>query len=145
MKCRVRYGRNRARFVTVPPELDSNSSNVFLLNAALTAGLYPKILTVDHSSRLMRTISNNQQASFHPSSINFGRKPIDFGVNHLAYFTLMYLSNSSSPCSVDGLLHRQSKKLYAWETGPVDDVALVLLCGDADFKVRTLYADRQYH
>lgn len=25
--------------------------------------------------------------------------------------------------------------MYAWETGPVDDLALVLLCGDADFKV----------
>ncbi|KAJ6519955.1 P-loop containing nucleoside triphosphate hydrolase protein [Mycena sanguinolenta] len=124
---RVRYGRNRTRFVTVPPELDSNSSNVFLLNAALTAGLYPKILTIDQQWS-MRTISNNQQASFHPSSINFGRKPIDFGVNHLAYFTLM-----------------QSKKLYAWETGPVDDVALVLLCGDADFKLiaNTISIDRK--
>lgn len=30
----------------------------------------------------------------------------------------------------------QSKKLYAWEVGPVDDKALVLLCGDiADFRV----------
>lgn len=26
--------------------------------------------------------------------------------------------------------------MYAWETGPVDDLALVLLCGDAEFKVR---------
>jgi ATP-dependent RNA helicase DHX29 len=31
----------------------------------------------------------------------------------------------------------QSKKLYAWETGPVDDRALALFCGDnPDFKVR---------
>ena len=30
----------------------------------------------------------------------------------------------------------QSKKLYAWEVGPVDDRGLVALCGDlADFKV----------
>ncbi|KAF7347727.1 putative helicase C15C4.05 [Mycena venus] len=113
---RARYGRNRTRFVMVPSDLDSNSSNVFLLNAALTAGLYPKILSIADGQ--MRTISNNQQASFHPSSVNFGRKPTDFGVNHLAYFTLMH-----------------SKRLYAWETGPVDDVALVLLCGDADFKL----------
>lgn len=39
----------------------------------------------------MRTISNNQHGFFHPSSVNFGRKPTDFGVNHLAYFTLMYV------------------------------------------------------
>lgn len=31
--------------------------------------------------------------------------------------------------------HRQSKKLYAWETGPVDDLAMVLLCGEPEFKV----------
>jgi ATP-dependent RNA helicase DHX29 len=30
---------------------------------------------------------------------------------------------------------RHSKKLYAWETGPVDDLAMLLLCGDSDFKV----------
>ncbi|KAJ6575250.1 P-loop containing nucleoside triphosphate hydrolase protein [Mycena capillaripes] len=125
---RARYGRNRTRFVMVPPELDLNPSNVVLLNAALTAGLYPKILSIDHSNGQMRTISNNQQASFHPSSVNFGRKATDFGANHLAYFTLMH-----------------SKKLYAWETGPVDDVAIVLLCGDADFKLvsNTAFIDRK--
>lgn len=26
--------------------------------------------------------------------------------------------------------------MYAWETGPVDDLALLLLCGEPDFKVR---------
>ena len=30
----------------------------------------------------------------------------------------------------------QSKKLYAWETGPVNEKALALLCGDqADVRV----------
>lgn len=34
----------------------------------------------------------------------------------------------------------QSKKLYAWEVGPVDDRALVLLCGDqSDFRVSQPY------
>jgi ATP-dependent RNA helicase DHX29 len=56
--------------------------------------------------------------SIHPSSVNFRMKPADWGTNHLAFFTIMH-----------------SKKLYAWETGPVDDRALVLLCGEADFKV----------
>jgi ATP-dependent RNA helicase DHX29 len=28
-----------------------------------------------------------------------------------------------------------SKRLYVWETGPVDDLALLLLCGDCNFKV----------
>lgn len=89
MECRIRYGRNRTRFVTVPAELDSNSNNAFLVHSALTAGLYPKILTIDAKNGEMRTVTNNQHALFHPSSVNFGRKPNDFGVNHLFYFTLM--------------------------------------------------------
>lgn len=88
------------------------------MNAALVAGLYPKVLTVDLEKRQMRTISNNQAAFFHPSSINFGRKPHELGAHHLAYFTLMH-----------------SKKLYVWETAPVEDLAMVLLCGDVDVKV----------
>ncbi|EEB97265.1 hypothetical protein MPER_03458, partial [Moniliophthora perniciosa FA553] len=38
-----------------------------------------------------------------------------------------------------------SKKLYAWETGPVDDMALLLLCGEAEFKLisNTVTIDRK--
>ncbi|KAF5377628.1 hypothetical protein D9615_005290 [Tricholomella constricta] len=115
---RARYGRNRTRFVSVPPELDVNSTSVPLINAALAAGLFPKILAIEGSNGQMRTISNNQHASFHPSSVNFGRKATDIGANHLAYFTLMH-----------------SKRLYAWETGPVDDMSMLLLCGECDFKI----------
>lgn len=125
---RARFGRNRTRFVNVPPPLDSNGSNIALINSALTAGLYPKVLAIDSSSGQMRTISNNQSAAFHPTSVNFGRKPADFGVNHLVYFTLMH-----------------SKKMYAWETGPIDDLAIVLLCGESEFKIHsnTLTIDRK--
>ncbi|KAF7966231.1 hypothetical protein HWV62_39469 [Athelia sp. TMB] len=113
---RARYSRNRTRFVTLPPELDSNSANPALLNASLAAGLYPKILAIEGGQ--LRTITNNQLAAFHPSSINFRRQAADFGVHYLSYFTLMH-----------------SKKLYAWETGPVDDLSLLLLCGETDFKL----------
>ncbi|TCD67025.1 hypothetical protein EIP91_000645 [Steccherinum ochraceum] len=118
---RSRFSRGRPRFVAVPPELNVNAANSWILNSALAAGLYPKILSVDivkDGKSELRTIMNNQSAAFHPSSINFGRKPKDFGVNYLAYFTLMH-----------------SKKLYAWETGPVEDMALLLLCGEVDFKL----------
>lgn len=85
---RARYGRQKTRFVNVPAELDRNSNDHALLNAALIAGLYPKVLTIDPMIGL-RTMTNNQPVSFHPSSINFGRKPSDFGVNYLCYFTIM--------------------------------------------------------
>lgn len=119
---RARYSRNKTRFIPVPAHLDVNALNVAHMNAALVAGLYPKVLTVDLEKRQMRTISNNQAAFFHPSSINFGRKPHELGAHHLAYFTLMH-----------------SKKLYVWETAPVEDLAMVLLCGDVDVKLIANY------
>ncbi|KAF8527986.1 P-loop containing nucleoside triphosphate hydrolase protein [Hysterangium stoloniferum] len=115
---RARYGRNKVRFVNVPAEFDRNSHDHALLNGALLAGLYPKVLTIDPLNGQIRTVTNNQPVSFHPSSVNIGKKSSDFGVNYLCYFTIM-----------------QSKKLYAWETGPVDNMALVLLCGDCESKL----------
>jgi len=72
----------------LPPELDIHSDNNALINAALTAGLYPKILRIDPYGQLS-AITNSQAVTFHPSSVNFRRRPQDFGVNHLAFFTIM--------------------------------------------------------
>ncbi|EIW86594.1 P-loop containing nucleoside triphosphate hydrolase protein [Coniophora puteana RWD-64-598 SS2] len=120
--------RSTRCLVTIPPVLDENSLDPAFVHAALTAGLYPKLLALDPTNQQMRTISNNQMVSAHPSSINFGRKAIDFGVNHLTYFTLMH-----------------SRKLYAWETAPVDDLAILLFCGDCDFKLiaNSAFVDRK--
>jgi len=73
----------------LPPELDLYSENVALINAALAAGLYPKILSVDPAQGLLQTVTNNRAVAFHPSSVNFRRKPLDFGVHYLAFFTIM--------------------------------------------------------
>lgn len=136
INCSARYSRNKTRFVSLPSQLDCNSSNTFMLDAALTAGLYPKILAIDNTTGQMKTITNNQPASFHPSSVNFKRKPTTFGVQHLSYFTLMCFSSDAKKNYIL-TSNRHSKKLYAWETGPVDDVAMFLLCGECDFRVTT--------
>jgi ATP-dependent RNA helicase DHX29 len=75
--------------VFLPPEFDVYSENNALINAALTAGLYPKILKVDATDGQLSTVTNSQAVTFHPSSVNFRRRPQDFGVNHLAFFTIM--------------------------------------------------------
>jgi len=77
--------------VFLPPEFDTYSENNVLINAALTAGLYPKILKVDLTDAIgqLSTVTNSQAVAFHPSSVNFRRRPQDFGVNHLAFFTIM--------------------------------------------------------
>jgi ATP-dependent RNA helicase DHX29 len=75
--------------VFLPPEFDTYSENNALINAALTAGLYPKILKVDPTDGQLSTTTNSQAVTFHPSSVNFRKRPQDFGVNHLAFFTIM--------------------------------------------------------
>jgi len=115
---RARWSRGRSKLVTIPAELDVNSSNLAIINAALAAGLYPKLLAFDSSKAELRTITNNQVAWIHPSSVNAHRRLSDVGCNYFAYFTLM-----------------QSRKLYAWEINPVDDLAMLLLCGDSEFKL----------
>jgi len=73
--------------VLLPPEVDIHSENNALINAALTAGLYPKILKVEDGQ--LSTVTNSQAVAFHPSSVNFRKRPQDFGMNHLAFFTIM--------------------------------------------------------
>jgi len=29
--------------------------------------------------------------------------------------------------------------MYAWETGPIDDLPIVLLCGESEFKVSAIF------
>lgn len=48
-----------------------------------------------------------------------GNRWQEFGSTFLCYFTLL-----------------QSRKLYAHEVAPIDIMALILLCGDIDLKVR---------
>ncbi len=79
MSSSARYGRNRTRLVTLPSELDMNSTNPLLVHAALAAGLYPKILSIDPKNAQLRTIANNQHTFLHPSSVNFGKNVPDFG------------------------------------------------------------------
>lgn len=118
---RARFGRNNSykpRFMTIPTDLNSNGNSLSIVNAALVAGLFPKLLSTDADTGQMRTVSNNQAALFHRSSVNFRKQPRELGANHIVYFTLM-----------------QSKRVYVRETAPVDDLAILLGCGDCEFKL----------
>jgi hypothetical protein len=135
----ARYGKSRTRFVRVPPELDTHSRDPKAVmvrprdserettvddvpsQACLAASMYPKLLVIDPANKQLRTLANSAPASIHPSSVNFTPgKRIDFGdAKFVAFFTAMH-----------------TKKLYIWESGTVDERAVYLLCGHADFQVR---------
>lgn len=81
----------KSKPVALPTELDFNSSNPSIINAALVAGLYPKVLSLNTSKSELKMITNNQVVSIHHSSVNFHKKLSDIGCNYFAYFTLMYV------------------------------------------------------
>ncbi|GAA6061389.1 hypothetical protein JCM10212_000649 [Sporobolomyces blumeae] len=117
----TKFGKSRTRFVRVPDDLDANSKDPRAVMACLAASMYPKFLVIDPQNGSMRTLANSAPAAIHPSSVNFapGRR-IDFGPNarFIAFFTAMH-----------------TKKLYVWESGSVDERAVYLLCGNADFQL----------
>jgi ATP-dependent RNA helicase DHX29 len=132
--------RQRVRFVSVPPDLNTNAQNneSWAINAALAAGLFPKLLIVENGK--MQMLGNSQPVGFHPSSVNFRRRPGDVvgGGTCLMYFTLMYVRcglRDVENCGLTWSGSRHSKKLYVWETSPVNNHALLLLCGDVEVKV----------
>ncbi|SPO21176.1 probable DNA/RNA helicase (DEAD/H box family II) [Ustilago trichophora] len=134
-KLRYRSGGSsnfsKPRFMTIPAHLDVNSSSLSMIHATLAAGLYPKLLHIDSKTYQLKTIGNNQPTSIHPSSVNFKAKMSELvrsSSSYMLYYTMM-----------------QSKKLYAWETGLMDDKAVYMFCGDGEFRLasNSLYIDRQ--
>ena len=122
---------SKPRFMTIPAHLDTNASSLAMIHATLAAGLYPKLLHIDSKTFQLKTIGNNQPTSIHPSSVNFKAKMSELvrsSSSYMLYYTMM-----------------QSKKLYAWETGLMDDKAVYMLCGDGEFRLasNSLYIDRQ--
>lgn len=107
------------RFVQLEPHLTRYSGDPGVVMACVAASMHPKLLYKD-AGNVWKTLTNNAPVAIHPSSSNFihGRKA-DFGnASFLTYFNI-----------------QQSKKLYVWENGVVDEKAVLLLCGDVDVKV----------
>ncbi|SNX81910.1 probable DNA/RNA helicase (DEAD/H box family II) [Melanopsichium pennsylvanicum] len=133
-KLRYRSGGSanfsKPKFMTIPSHLDENSSSLSMIHASLATGLYPKLLHIDAKTYQLKTITNNQPTSIHPSSVNFRSKMSELirsSSSYMLYYTMM-----------------QSKKLYAWETGLMDDKVVYLLCGEGEFRLaaNSLYIDR---
>lgn len=112
---RARSSRQR-QFFTIPEEFDVNSTNELVINSVIAWSFYPKLLT--REGKGWRNVGNNQSVSLHPTSVN---KHADTSVKWLSYYHIMQARN---------------RNYNAFETTAVDDFAIALLCGEAEFKVR---------
>ncbi|KAJ6051991.1 hypothetical protein N7460_002525 [Penicillium canescens] len=112
---RARSNSRNRQFFTIPEEFDLNSSNDVVVNSVIAWSFYPKLLT--REGKGWRNVGNNQTVTLHPTSIN---KRADSSVKWLSYYHIMQARN---------------RNLNAHDTSAVDDFAIALLCGDAEFKL----------
>lgn len=112
---RARSGGRNRQFFVIPEENDVNSGNDVVINSVVAWSFYPKLLT--REGKGWRNVANNQSVTLHPTSVN---KKADSAIKWLSYYHIMQARN---------------RNLNAHETSAVDDFAIALLCGEAEFKV----------
>jgi len=84
---RLRYGGKRRyqSFFEVPKRVNLNSDNELVCQSVIAWGFYPKLLLRD--GRGFRNVSNNQNISLHPTSVNKGSTEIKW----LSYYNIMHI------------------------------------------------------
>ncbi|KAL8690220.1 MAG: hypothetical protein Q9218_004283 [Villophora microphyllina] len=111
---RVRSWSSTRTFVDIPERYKTNSLDL-TLNAVIAWSFYPKILR--REGKGWRNVANNQSVSLHVTSVNKG---IQNPPKWLSFYHIMQTSN---------------KSYNAHETNAIEPFALILACGDADFKM----------
>lgn len=113
-RCRLN-GRGRD-FFSIPQRYSSNSSNEFAVNSVIGMALYPKLVLRERQG--WRNVANNQQVNISHTSINYGASPSP--ANWLSFYQTM---------------QTKSKNPTIFETSLVPEVAIVILLGEAEFKM----------
>ena len=107
------YSRKR-NFVCIPDRYNSNNYDL-MQNTVIACGFYPQLLK--REGKGWRNIANNQSVSLYPTSVNRGM------VKAFKWLSFYHVMQSSS------------KSYNAHETSPVEDFAVALICGEAEFKM----------
>ncbi|KAL9582317.1 MAG: hypothetical protein Q9212_003364 [Teloschistes hypoglaucus] len=110
---KVRSWSSKRTFIEIPARYDTNFSEL-ILNSVLAWSFYPKLLKRDGKG--WRNVANNQPVSLHVTSVNKG---VPNPPKWLSFYHIMQSGN---------------KSYNAHETSAVEPFALILACGDADFK-----------
>lgn len=119
---RYEVKRSVIQLCAVPEAYNEHASSIPVVNAALTAGLYPKI--AEYLKQSAQIVNKSMELHIHPSSMMFGTKKSLLS-DFLIYNTVVMNNNNN----------QMKDKVYMWETSSVDAVAVVLLATDIDIKV----------
>ena len=112
---RARASSRKRSFVPELSNYNTNNDNEVIVNSAVAWSFYPKLLTRDGKG--WRNVVNNQSVSLHPTSVN---KIASANIKYLSFYHIMQSS---------------ARFTNAHETSPCSDISLVLLAGEADFKL----------
>jgi len=118
---------NRISFCPVIPEYNVYQRSIPVLNAAITAGMYPKVMMRNESVKAYVTGPKQETVWIHPSSVNFqkgGNSGAVTGPDVSPWFVFNSLVKSS--------------RMYVWESCRVGQFPLVLFGGELSVKVRRL-------
>ncbi|CAO3643232.1 unnamed protein product [Mucor hiemalis] len=133
---RNRYDMKRPhiQLCDIPGEYNVYVDSMPVVNAALTAGLYPKI--AEYLRQTNQILNKNMELKIHPSSMLFGKKNTLL-TDFLVYNTVVMNNNNNQ--SVDNV--------YMWETSSVDAVAIILLATGIEikYKQRKMVLDNWIH
>lgn len=129
--CRVRSWSSKRTFVEIPSRYNANATDL-TLNSVICWSFYPKVLR--REGKGWRNVANNQSVSLHPSSVNQG---VEQTPQWLSFYHIMQSSNKCVSYDSEALTQTdRGRRFYnAHETSAVEPFALVLACGEADFKV----------
>ncbi|KAL6712823.1 hypothetical protein ACLMJK_009535 [Lecanora helva] len=112
---RIHFNTRKRNFVELPPRYNKYNDNQLVLNSVIAWSFYPKLLR--REGKHWKNIVNNQVVSLHPTSVNKGP---DCTSQWLSFYNIMQSSN----------------KFYnAHETTSAEDIAIALVCGEADFRM----------
>ncbi|KAI9848422.1 MAG: hypothetical protein M1837_000217 [Sclerophora amabilis] len=110
---RARFSSKYRAFVNVPEVINFNSNNDLIVGSVIAWSFYPKLLI--RQGKGWRNIANNQQVKLHPTSVNKDTRDLKW----LSYYHIMQANTNYN----------------AHDTNRVEDLAVALLCGDADFRM----------
>ncbi|KAF3491166.1 uncharacterized protein GIQ15_00683 [Arthroderma uncinatum] len=96
-------------------QLALNSSNDTIVNSVIAWSFHPRLLT--RHGKGWRNVSNNQAVVLHSASVN---KHTENPLTWLSYYHIMQSRN---------------RNYNAHETSAVEELAIVLCCGDVEFKM----------
>ncbi|KAG2237503.1 hypothetical protein INT48_005539 [Thamnidium elegans] len=115
--------RSLIQLCKIPQVYNLYAESIPIVNAALTAGLYPKI--AEYLRQSSKITNKDMELAIHPSSMLFGRKKTLLS-DFLIYNTVVMNSNNN----------QMKDRVYMWETASIDAVAVILLATNIDIKYK---------